>query len=104
MEINKVNTVEKYEAKIEQNDVVVSRGYILIDQKPSGRPAGMVEDVWTDENVRKQGLATEIVKTLINIAKTHKCYKVILDCSDENKRLYEKLGFKPWQNSMRLDL
>lgn len=82
----------------------ISRGSVIIDKKPEGRPAGLIEDIWTDENYRQRGLASKIMKRLIEIAKEKDCYKCVLVCSNENKNFYSKLGFKEHQNGMRLDL
>ena len=40
---------------------------------------------------------------LIDISKNRGCYKTILDCTDDVKPFYEKLGFKQVANELRLD-
>lgn len=83
----------------------IARGSIIIhNERANGAVIGMIEDIWTHENYRKQGIASSLVNDLIEKAKKYNCYKVILDCEDHNVHLYETLGFKKWQNSMRKDL
>jgi glucosamine-phosphate N-acetyltransferase len=38
------------------------------------------------------------------VARNEKCYKVILDCSQENIPFYEKSGFRKHEVSMRYDI
>jgi len=44
-----------------------------------------------------------LMRSLLDIAKNNNCYKTILDCSDEVKPFYEKIGFKITSNGMRYD-
>lgn len=57
-----------------------------------------VEDVVVDESMRGYGLG----KKLLEIAEEEStgCYKIILDCSDENRPFYEKCGYKWKGNEM----
>lgn len=94
----------KYTIEHTENGEVISRGSIIIDMKPAGKPAGLIEDIWTKDEYRKKGLASNIVKQLVEIAKEHKCYKVVLVCSDQNVHFYNRAGFYRHQNGMRVDL
>ncbi len=40
-------------------------------------PFGLLEDVMVDEELRGQGIGTELVKSIIEEAKKENCYKVI---------------------------
>ena len=55
-----------------------------------------------DKNKRGLGLGFKIIKYLTDIAKEEKCYKVILNCSEENVTFYEKCGFKQKSKQMSL--
>ena len=59
---------------------------------------GHIEDVVVDKNLRGSGLG----KKLIEVAKRecNDCYKIILNCSDENTDFYKKCGFEKKQNQM----
>ena len=53
-----------------------------------------VEDVVIDENYRKRSLASYMIEHAMRISILNNCYKIILDCSIENKMFYEKCGFE----------
>lgn len=77
---------------------------ILIEQKlihNFGKVAH-IEDVVVDESLRGYGMG----KKLLEIAKYEcvDCYKIILDCSDENTTFYEKCGYVRKGNEMALYL
>ena len=59
-----------------------------------------IEDLVVDEAVRNCGLG----KKLLDIAKkeSEDCYKIILDCNNENIGFYEKCGFQLKDNHMVL--
>lgn len=65
---------------------------------------GHIEDVVTRQGHENQGIGKELVKTVIKQAKKSDCYRIILDCSDENMKFYEKCGFHRRENEMTLDL
>tara|TARA_B110000285_G_C15109039_1_gene609888 strand:+ start:178 stop:651 length:474 start_codon:yes stop_codon:yes gene_type:complete len=51
-----------------------------------------IEDVVVDEKYRGYGLGKLLLESAIQYAKENKCYKTILDCSDNNVGFYEKNG------------
>jgi GNAT superfamily N-acetyltransferase len=62
-----------------------------------GRPYGLIENVVTHPDYRKQGLGTEVLHHALNIAWEHGCYKVMLMTGskrEETLLFYEKAGFK----------
>jgi glucosamine-phosphate N-acetyltransferase len=58
------------------------------------RVAGLIEDVVVDENYKKQGIGSALIKELIKHAKSNNCYKVMLNCKVDNIGFYEKLNFE----------
>eukprot|EP00053_Salpingoeca_punica_P011039 m.98933 g.98933 ORF g.98933 m.98933 type:complete len:415 (+) comp15568_c0_seq2:186-1430(+) len=74
---------------------LVASGSVLIEPKFSHGMgfAGHIEDVVVDKNIRGRGLGKLIVQELTQISFAAGCYKVILDCSEENMPFYEKCGF-----------
>lgn len=68
------------------------------------QPVAQIEDVIVDENARNNYVGKTLVRELIIRAKRLNCYKVVLNCSEDNKEFYEKLGFKLAECQMRLDL
>lgn len=84
---------------------VVGATTLLIEQKfiHNGGLVGHIEDVVVDKNFQGQKIGAKIMNYLLNVAKEAGCYKTILDCTDDVKIFYEKLGFKNVANELRFD-
>lgn len=84
---------------------VVGSTTLLIEQKfiHQGGLVGHIEDVVVDKNFQGQKIGEKIMRYLLEIAKNQGCYKTILDCTDDVKLFYEKLGFKQVANELRFD-
>jgi glucosamine-phosphate N-acetyltransferase len=84
---------------------IVASTTLLIEPKfiHEGGLVGHIEDVVVDKNFQGQKIGVKIMKYLLEIAKNRGCYKTILDCTDEVKPFYEKLGFKHTANELRFD-
>lgn len=84
---------------------IVGSTTLLIESKfiHNGGTVGHIEDVVVNKNYQGQKIGEKIMKFLIEISKKRGCYKTILDCTDDVKPFYEKLGFKKVANEMRLD-
>lgn len=52
-----------------------------------------IEDVVVDSKYRHQGIGSKLMDKMEQLAKMYNCYKLILDCSVENKIFYEKNGY-----------
>lgn len=83
---------------------VIGAGTIIIEPKlvHGCSNVGHIEDVVVDQNYRSQKIGQQIINYLVNMAKVSNCYKVILDCSENNIGFYEKCGFKNTNNQMSL--
>ncbi|RMW35373.1 MAG: GNAT family N-acetyltransferase [Nitrosopumilus sp.] len=92
-------------AVAEMDGKVVGSTTLLIEQKfiHQGGLVGHIEDVVVDKNFQGQKIGEKIMKYLLDIAKNQGCYKTILDCTDDVKPFYEKLGFKQVANELRFD-
>lgn len=92
-------------AVAEINGKIVGSTTLLIEQKfiHEGGLVGHIEDVVVDKNFQGQKIGEKIIKYLLEIAENQGCYKTILDCTDEVKPFYEKLGFKQVANELRFD-
>lgn len=79
-----------------QTGKVVATGSVFMEKKflRNCGKAGHIEDVVVDSSVRGMHLGKKIVEFLTEHARSMGCYKVILDCSDENRPFYEKCGYK----------
>ena len=84
---------------------VVGAATLLLESKfiHNGGIVGHIEDVVVDRNYQGQKIGEKIIKYLLEFAKTKGCYKTILDCVDDVKPFYEKLGFKHNANALRFD-
>ena len=65
---------------------------------------GYLLNVWTDENYRRQGLATKLLNNTINDAKKAGVDLIHLKATEQGKLVYEKLGFKNIPNGMEIKL
>jgi len=84
---------------------IVGTTTLLIEPKfiHGGGLVGHIEDVVVDKNFEGQRIGEKIIKYLLEFAKNRGCYKTILDCTDDVKSFYEKLGFKHIANELRFD-
>jgi len=84
---------------------IVGTTTLLIEPKfiHGGGLVGHIEDVAVDKNFQGQKIGEKIIKYLFEFAKNRGCYKTILDCTDDVKPFYEKLGFKHIANELRFD-
>ncbi len=89
-----------------KDDNIIGTSTILIEQKfiRNGAKIGHIEDVSVDRRIIKSGVGHKVVNECIEYAKKRECYKIILDCSEDVKIFYEKLGFKSSDYHMRIDL
>ena len=90
----------------EEEGRVIGTATVLIEHKllHYGSRVGHIEDVVVDKNARKSGIGQELIKACIDFCRYNKCYKAILDCSEENIPFYEKCGFTFAENCMRINL
>jgi len=87
------------------NKKIVGSTTLLIEQKfiHDGGLVGHIEDVVVRKNYEGQGIGIKLVTSLLERAKEKNCYKTILDCKDDVKQFYERIGFKRESNGMRYD-
>ena len=102
----KINTNPDYIIAVAEIDgKIVGSTTLFIESKfiHNGGLVGHIEDVVVDKNHQGQKIGEKIMKFLLEISKKRGCYKTILDCTDDVKPFYEKLGFKQVANELRLD-
>jgi len=87
------------------NKKIVGSTTLLIEQKfiHDGGLVGHIEDVVVRKDYEGKGIGIKLVTSMLERAKEKNCYKTILDCKDDVKQFYEKIGFKSESNGMRYD-
>ena len=65
---------------------------------------GHIEDVVVDKTSRLSGVGKALIRECVTYCKAAGCYKVILDCSQDNVSFYEACGFHIDGNCMRIGL
>jgi len=73
---------------------IVGYGSIIIETKIRGGKMGHIEDIVSHSLFRKKGIGKVIVDGLFDIAKVNGCYKVALQCKENNVKFYEKFGYE----------
>ena len=78
---------------------------LLIEQKfiHDGGLVGHIEDVVVRKDYEGKGIGMMLVTSMLERAKEKNCYKTILDCKDDVKQFYKRIGFKHKSNGMRYD-
>ena len=74
---------------------IIGTGTIIYEPKiiHNGKYVGHIEDIVVGEKHRNLGIARSILTELKKHAYVKDCYKVILDCSEENIKFYAKNDF-----------
>ena len=87
------------------NNEIVGSTTLLIEQKfiHDGGFVGHIEDVVVRKEYEGKGIGIKLVMSMLECAKEKNCYKTILDCKDDVKEFYERIGFKNESNGMRYD-
>ena len=78
---------------------LVSTGTLTIipNLTRNARPYGLIENVVTHPDFRRQGIATELLRHALQTAWAQDCYKVMLLTGRKDEatlRFYEKCGFQ----------
>jgi len=87
------------------NKKIVGSTTLLIEQKfiHDGGLVGHIEAVVVRKDYEGKGIGIKLVTSMLERAKEKNCYKTILDCKDDVKQFYERIGFKRESNGMRYD-
>lgn len=88
------------------NDKIVGVGSVFIEPKLIHNISfvGHIEDVVVHEEWRGQNIGKQLIHHLTRFAEGKGCYKVILDCAENNVKFYEKCGFKRNGIEMRINI
>jgi glucosamine-phosphate N-acetyltransferase len=75
---------------------IFASGTIIIEPKiiRGGKNVGHIEDIVVSKEMRGMGISQQLLEFLKLIARENNCYKIILDCDEEVKKVYMKNGFR----------
>lgn len=81
---------------------VVATGMAVYEQKliHGGAVYAHIEDIAVAKSEQGKKLGYSLIVGLVNVAKQDGCYKVLLDCSEENVAFYERCGLTKSGNMM----
>ena len=81
---------------LSENFDIIASGTIIIEPKliRGGKSIGHIEDIVVSEEYRGNGISKNILEMLKKVAREKDCYKVILDCNEEVKKVYNSSGFE----------
>ena len=87
------------------DEKIVGSTTLFIEQKfiHDGGYVGHIEDVVVRKDYERKGIGIKLVTSMLERAKEKNCYKTILDCKDDVKQFYERIGFKHESSGMRYD-
>ncbi|KAJ6759396.1 GLUCOSAMINE 6-PHOSPHATE N-ACETYLTRANSFERASE [Salix koriyanagi] len=93
-QVRKLEILDK--SKDDHSGKIIATGSVFIEKKflRNCGKVGHIEDVVVDSAARGMQLGKKIIEFLTDHAHSMGCYKVILDCSLENKAFYEKCGYR----------
>ncbi len=88
--------------------IVAGAGAILYEGGPLRGTTSPIRarlvNVFTEQNHRKQGLSEALCARVLASVRERGVQSVALACTNDSRRIYEKLGFKAYPAEMRLKL
>ena len=72
---------------------VVGFGSLLIETKIRGGKMGHIEDIVIEQSVQGKGYGRKLIDILTKTAEMENCYKISLQCKENNIEFYEKCDF-----------
>lgn len=90
---------------VEEDKRVIATGFIFyyLSVPSSFNSTGKnayITNIYVDDKYRNKGIGSRIVKELISISLKRGFKIIMLNASEEGKKLYKRLGFKSINNSM----
>jgi GNAT superfamily N-acetyltransferase len=91
-----------------ERTVVAGAGAILFEGGPvlgtTSPIRARLVNVFTEPTHRRCGLSAHVCEMVLNELRERSVQSVALACTDDSRRVYEKLGFKAYPSEMRLVL
>lgn len=73
------------------------------NRNPTGRE-GYIMNMYTMPQCRERGIASRLLQMLIDHCRHENCAKISLHAMPQGRAIYERVGFRPIETEMRLDL
>lgn len=102
--IQKQKENDYYIFVMEENNIIIGSASCFIETKlihNFGKVAH-IEDVIISQHYQGKCLGKKIIEYCICFAEESNCYKIILDCDDDNIAFYNKCGFQRKGNMMSI--
>jgi len=90
----------------EGNDEIARVYFYQLDTDLDKRPLGHMEDLFVNEELRKQGIGSQLIQRVIDETAATNCHRITAMARYEQQRvhdLYKKLGFTNRGRSYRID-
>ena len=85
---------------VTDNGVEVGRAYIyLMYNDLHDQPFALMEDIYVDESYRSQGVGSELVEQVVELAQKANCYKLISTSHTSRSKVHEV--YTTWQVTSR---
>jgi GNAT superfamily N-acetyltransferase len=97
-EIIKNDGIRHYLAEVAMVPIAVCHLVVVPNLTRGARPYGVIENVVTKKEFRRQGVGTRLLRHVLKEAWALNCYKVMLMTGSRQQavhQFYEKAGFKP---------
>lgn len=89
-----------------ENRIIASGAISIVSFVPSpydlSSNVAYLHSMYTEKEYRNNGFANLIINKAIQYCKDHKIKRMILNASEAGRPVYEKLGFRPAPDTMRL--
>lgn len=93
--INEIGIIYVCYVFVEKKINIIASGTIIIEPKiiHNCKNVGHIEDIVVHPLYQGKGLSKKIIEYLKNYGINNNCYKIILDCNKNIKKVYEKNDF-----------
>lgn len=106
IEKQEINNVKALKYFVKKDNKEIARAYVYIIKNDLHQdPYGLLEDIFVDEEVRGEGLGTQLLEQTIAGAKELGCYKLVATSRKSRINIhawYKKMGFEDYGLEFRI--
>jgi GNAT superfamily N-acetyltransferase len=95
---------------VEHDGQPVAAGVLVLQDTPpapgvlNGKPAGIIQNIWTEPEHRRRGLGGQIVQAMLDWCRERGISRLFLNATEDGRGVYTALGFRPSTTAMTLTL